>query len=128
MPEQAHTLIRAMDGYVDELDLLTDSVLALSKLKHRSTSLNFKYININQLVDERIQSIAPLNPDKKILRNAAKPFSAEVDQFFMQTIIDKILKNALYYCKNAVNINVINNDRHNLKIVVSDDGPGIIRR
>lgn len=121
---KSEALVLDLDRYVDELELLVNEILTLAKLNHvKNLGFNTQ-IDINKLVLERIKELRQLQPDKFISCNGQMDIEIWADGFYLQMMIDNVIKNALKYADKEVLVTV-RSENSGVCLIFEDDGPGV---
>ncbi|NRB43013.1 MAG: hypothetical protein HRU20_31860 [Pseudomonadales bacterium] len=121
---RSEPLLSDLDRYVDELELLVNEILTLAKLNHvKKLGMNCR-LELYPLVHERINELQQLHPDKKITTKGDKAIELWADEFYLQMLIDNVLKNALKYADKDVLV-TLTAEKTAVCMIFEDDGPGV---
>ena len=124
--EKVKPFIHDIEHYIDELDVLTQQILMLSKLDHqREKALSMSHIDIVRLVKDRMQHFELATDDKKIYISHVDGLVVHGDVFFLHIVVDNIIKNALNYCSQLVEISLSQQHENCIVMLFEDDGEGI---
>jgi len=112
--------------YIDELEHLVNQILTFAKLNHLKEQQPQDRVNISKLVEERVNELKVLNTEKQISISCQKDVQIEGDLFNIQLALDNILKNAIKYANQIVQVSVmLESSQNQVCITIEDDGPGI---
>ncbi len=120
-----------MEDITEEIERenkIINDLLSLVKMDKKSTDLNIKPENINELVErilKRLQPIAALR-NVEVVFESFRPVTAEVDEVKLTLAITNLVENAIKYNKEEGWVQVsLNADHKYFYIKVSDSGMGI---
>ncbi len=110
-----------------ENEIITD-LLTLVRLDKKTSSLNLKSLNINELVELILKRLRPIAAEKnvEIILESFRPIVADVDEVKMTSAITNLVENAIKYNVMDGWVRVtLNADHKYFFIRVSDSGIGI---
>ncbi|MBV1921806.1 MAG: ATP-binding protein [Pseudomonadales bacterium] len=122
--------------YIDELETLVNQMLTFAKLNYQKASNqkesgqseieSTEMFDASKLISERINELKVLTPDKNINLSCESGVCIKGNLFNLQIAIDNIIKNALKYADQRVQVSIVlESNQHQVCITVEDDGPGI---
>jgi len=112
--------------YIDELENLVNQMLTFAKINYQKELSSIDRIYASKLVSERVNELKVLNTDKIISVSCQKDVEIKGDLFNLQIAIDNILKNALKYANQNVQVSTrLEPEKNHVRITIEDDGPGI---
>lgn len=135
-----HPGLQSNSGKIDELtgmiskqnrylSQMIDHVIETSQLERNHLILNKNEIKIKSFVHEVIQDFQDENHDKKIIINEEYTIDDELryslDPLQFSRVIHNLLSNSAKYSGSEPVIDIVVSAKENLKIVVSDNGPGV---
>jgi signal transduction histidine kinase len=107
---------------------LISDLLDISQL-NRKVEMDFKPVNIRELVDHSVTAVRSKAKDKGIeiaLGFAKKLPEVYADSRWMVQVIDNLLINAIKFSQNGCKIKITGHDKGEAVVIsVEDDGPGI---
>ena len=127
-PEKINQYAQIIKQESDRLHQHSDRILQAG-LMGEHDNLNLAPLQVNNTIRLLVQNISPLLIQKGAILNldlcAAEPMLV-TDEFHFTNIIYNLVDNALKYSGNkpVIDISTVST-RHNLKVIVSDNGPGI---
>ena len=120
-----------MQDIADEIDrentIITD-LLELVKMDRKSTIINIKETNINDLIDLILKRLIPIAAVAKVelVGELGKPVEAEVDATKLTLAVTNLVENAIKYNHEGGWVHVsLNSDSNFFFIKVEDNGMGI---
>lgn len=123
---QVEELFQSMDVYIDELDGLSDMVLTLAKLNHKSNQVISKEsFSLTQLIQERVREMSELKGAMTLKSHIPDQVQVYADPFFIQLAIDNLLTNAIRHCTAHVRVSLVEGGENILHLIIEDDGQGI---
>ena len=126
----AEPLAGDLQRYIDELENLVNQMLTFAKINYQKELSSIDTVYASKLISERVNELKVLNPDKIISVSCQKDVQIKGDLFNLQIALDNILKNALKYASQSVQISTRlestrHSSQHHVRITIEDDGPGI---
>lgn len=116
----------------DELNHYIQSVLKLLRVESRDFRIHPESSDINELISEALQQVAPLAREKEIsITHDLEPmFLAEFDPILIKEVIVNLLDNAIKYTPREGNVRVISRELNDqdlsfIEVSVEDSGEGI---
>jgi two-component system sensor histidine kinase RstB len=118
-----------MDGDIQDLDRLVDEMLTYARLEQGSPALNFQLLDIDALLDQVIDELAPLRPEVHLQRgDTTSPYEAtglvEGEARYLHRALQNLVSNALRHAESQVRVSVRSGPQR-CRIDVEDDGPGV---
>lgn len=117
-----------INSEVDRMAAIITDLLALVKLDQKEIPLNFKEIDLNEMLEGIIKRLLPLAQTKSILINYEKvrDVTATVDGMKLTLAIANIVDNAIKYTPEGGNVDIkLDADHQNVFISIADTGIGI---
>lgn len=120
------TLIEEMVGDVRELDDMATELLAYARLEHRGTALTVAPVELRAWLESLIEQVALEASARGVecVIMACPDGQAEFDARVMSRATINLLRNAIRYAKQRVELRVAASD-DGYVLHVDDDGPGI---
>jgi signal transduction histidine kinase len=119
--------VKAIDGDIQELDELVDEILTYARLEEGGPVLEFKLVNIEDLLDQIVRETLRRNPKVAVWKDRVEGMGdpvAEIEQRYLHRAIQNLVGNACRYAKAQVCINFYCAEDL-CRIEVEDDGAGI---
>jgi len=122
-PQAKQKYLDRINGDLDEMEKLVNSLLNFSRLDHSLTQIDKSSVNITHLIDEIVHQFHDeniqinFNSDEP---DAAIPGSTE----YLAMLINNLIQNASRHAESEVNIAVKSKNK-SISLEVSDNGPGI---
>ncbi len=113
---------------IDRETEIVNDLLTLSRLEKSSSSLEIKSVNINGLLQSLKRKLTPIAQKSGILLlfDNIRPVTAEVDESKLDMVFTNLIENAIKYNHVGGWVRVVlDTDRKNFIITVSDNGIGI---
>ena len=113
---------------IDRENTIINDLLELVKMDRKSTIINIKETNINDLIELILKRLRPIAAKQKIelVLEDYKPIIAEVDQTKLTLAISNLVENAIKYNKPEGWVHIsLNTDNVFFFIKVEDSGIGI---
>ncbi|MBU44026.1 MAG: hypothetical protein CMN76_12460 [Spirochaetaceae bacterium] len=128
-PTQAHRIAEILKAG-DYIQGLLADVLDLSRVESRELDLNISTIDGKSLIEQCIRLTGPLAQKKGIRVNFEPPgkdHAIDADPLRSQQCVINILSNAIKYNRTdgSVEVRIENTGTGNVRISISDTGPGI---
>ncbi len=120
-------LIR-LRSYSDELNRYIQSILSLLRVESKNFHLNKEICDINELIDEAIETLKPLanNKSQSLLTKKEPLFTIEADPTLIKEVIINVIENAIKYTPVGGLIWIESYENNNeVHVKVKDNGPGI---
>lgn len=118
-----------MDGDIQELDKLVDEMLVYARLEQGSPELNYRRVDLHELLDQVIGELAPLRPAIRVERGQCRDAPEggaliEAEPRYLHRALQNLLSNALRHAESRVRLSYqIGHKR--CRIDIEDDGPGV---
>jgi signal transduction histidine kinase len=112
---------------VDKLSSLVSDLLDVSRIQEKKLQLSFTAFNIDELIDEGIESIHLSSPDYRFIRQGPRTnLTITADRQRIEQVIINLISNAVKYSpgKNEVIIKTIA-EQDEVMVSVQDFGVGI---
>jgi len=113
---------------------LTNDILDVSRIEGGRMKYNLEKVGVNDIISEIVLSHQSVNADKNsnvqinLLLNTDKSVTIHADRMRMSQVLNNVIGNAIKFTsKGAVNVEAsyLNDQRKDVRITVSDTGPGI---
>lgn len=108
---------------------LVDKLLLLSSLESRKTRIDAEPIDLNDIISEVLQSMAPIIENRRIRLDQALCDAAIVhgEPFLVRHAVENILQNAAEFTPRdgTVSIRTTQSGNGQIEFVIEDSGPGI---
>jgi signal transduction histidine kinase len=110
--EDLHTIRKTSD----ELRQYITSILHLTRVEARDVKLNKEVCDINIIVNEALQRLAPLAKEKniQILFTEEPLFSMELDKALITEVLINLVENAIKYSDRGKTIAFVNENRRSV--------------
>ena len=125
--EQARSkYLKSMDQDIEDMDALLNEMLTYAGLEAGMPSINFKPVELNALITQVIDELAPLRPETTIAngQSGSGTFWADAEQRYMRQALQNVISNAQRHAKQRVLV-TSGIERGFCYITVEDDGAGI---
>ncbi|WP_286262332.1 ATP-binding protein [Thalassotalea atypica] len=124
-----HQYLDTMEENIEELDSLVDELLVYAKFDRENPELIFKQSNFIDVVNEVVAKFAQTEPHLSFAINQQSlPANGQIicmfDKESMIRIVDNLVRNAVRYTNNTIEIDV-HHDKNDVVLCVNDDGEGI---
>lgn len=122
--------LEGMDHDIQELDRLVDEMLVYARLEQGSPKLDFQVVELEALLDQVIDELAPLRADVRVERGLWQPARdgegsrVEVEPRYLHRAVQNLVGNALRYAESRVRISYTIGAQR-CRIDIEDDGPGV---
>lgn len=118
-----------MDGDIQDLDRLVDEMLTYARLEQGSPALNFQLLDIDALLDQVIDELAPLRPEVHLQRGDIAATGeagslVEGEARYLHRALQNLVSNALRHAESRVRVSFRSGPQR-CRIDVEDDGPGV---
>lgn len=122
----AKKYIEMANNEMDRLNNLVSKVLDHSVIENKSNLLNLENANLFELVDHLKKSFILQNDSLVIQNNVHTEIELIIDPLYIEGVVMNIIDNSIKYCNKSpvIQINSIE-ESNNIKLLVSDNGPGI---
>jgi len=118
--------LQGMDQDIEDMDELLNEMLTYAGLEAGMPTISFKRLELNALLEQVTQELAPLRPEIsiKLVYQEAEECWADVESRYMRQALQNLVSNAQRYARSQVLVscNVKNGFCY---IEVEDDGDGI---
>ena len=120
-----------MEDITEEIERenkIINDLLSLVKMDKKSSDLNIKAENINELVERILKRLSPIASQQnvEVLFESFRPIVAEVDEVKLTLAITNLVENAIKYNREQGSVQVsLNADHKYFYVKVSDTGIGI---
>lgn len=113
---------------IERENKIINDLLSLVKMDKKSSDLNVKSENINELVERILKRLRPIAAQQnvEVLFESFRPITAEVDEVKITLAISNLVENAIKYNKEEGSVQVsLNADHKYFYVKVADTGIGI---
>ena len=113
---------------IERENKIINDLLSLVKMDKKSSDLNIKSENINELVERILKRLQPIaaKQNVEVLFESFRPIMAEVDEVKLSLAITNLVENAIKYNKEEGSVQVsLNADHKYFYVKVADTGIGI---
>lgn len=108
------------------LELLIDNILNASRLESNALKPSKERVNCSEFLRQLIERTRKRNQSAKIEEVLPEDITCEVDLFFLETIFNNLIENAIKYAgKDSIITVRTEKTNEQMKLIVSDSGPGI---
>lgn len=117
-----------INSEVDRMTAIINDLLTLVKLDQKEIPLNFKEIDLNQMMTDIVKRLQPLADAKGVALQweAVKEVHADADEMKLSLAISNLVDNAIKYTPAEGTVKVLlDADHQNVFISVADTGIGI---
>lgn len=130
LTESQKRLLGETDEGIKRLSKIVSNLLDISRVEQGRLVIEKKKVDINQLVDEVTTSYKELLKKKKLKLLFSKTRIKEVltDRDKIIEILDNLISNGIKYTKRGHIKIAISSTRKEIKLSVSDTGPGIAKK
>lgn len=112
----------------ERLEGMIENILNASRLENNALKAHKEEINVSALFEQLAERFQKRNQQELLILNLEKDLVAKIDIFFIETIINNLLENALKYGGASGNIELyLFRKADRLIFGVKDQGPGIPR-
>jgi two-component system phosphate regulon sensor histidine kinase PhoR len=122
------TDLEALEISATELNRYIQSILKVMRVESRDFQLNLQSTDLNELVEDALDSLVPLARDKqlKIDKNLEPLFLVDLDATLIREVVQNLIENAIKYSPLGGQINVQSFETETeVGFLVSDSGEGI---
>jgi len=113
---------------IERENKIINDLLSLVKMDKKSSDLNIKAENINELVERILKRLRPIatKQNVEVVFESFRPITAEVDEVKFTLAITNLVENAIKYNREEGSVQVsLNADHKYFYVKVSDTGIGI---
>lgn len=123
--EEYQDLMQTLLSEAQRMGRLVEELLALARNEIGKLELSKERISVNELIHQTLDAVRPLaRPETTILTNLPQMCYANVDCDRMKQVFTNLLRNALTYCRNKVDISAAQlGDK--IEITIKNDGDAI---
>lgn len=120
-----------MEDITEEIERenkIINDLLSLVKMDKKSSDLNIKAENINELVERILKRLRPIAAQQnvEVVFESFRPITAEVDEVKLTLAISNLVENAIKYNREEGSVQVsLNADHKYFYVKVADTGIGI---
>ena len=120
-----------MEDITEEIERenkIINDLLSLAKMDKKSSDVNIKAENINELVERILKRLRPIAAQQnvEVLFESFRPITAEVDEVKFTLAISNLVENAIKYNREEGSVQVsLNADHKYFYVKVADTGIGI---
>ncbi len=112
----------------ERLEGMIENILNASRLENNALKAHKEELNVSALFEQLAERFQKRNQQELLILNLEKDIVAKIDIFFIETIINNLLENALKYGGASGNIELyLFKKADRLIFGVKDQGPGIPR-
>lgn len=126
--EKYESYVHMMAQNAEQLVRLAHDLLDLTKMSAGRFSIKKQRVDIRQIIASACQSLETIVEKRNIQivfpGDTLPPLVADVDPQRMKQVVSNIVRNALRFSKNRLNIH-LERDGSECRMVIEDDGPGI---
>jgi two-component system, chemotaxis family, CheB/CheR fusion protein len=120
------TLMQKLNGQVDRLTFLIRDLLDTTKITEGKLVLHFEKVNVNELIEQRIEELQRLSEKHEIVFNRARIKSVMADRERIGQVITNLISNAIKYSPAGGKITVTTEVAEaGVQVTVVDKGIGI---
>ncbi|WP_196896087.1 sensor histidine kinase [Aureivirga marina] len=107
-----------------KLNLMVEKLLETATLKSESIDLDFKKINLSELIKSRVEKYQERFPTREFILHKTENIELQIDAFHFENAVNNIFDNAVKYGGNAIECSIYEKSNQ-IFIEISDDGKGI---
>jgi two-component system, OmpR family, phosphate regulon sensor histidine kinase PhoR len=124
--EKRNDLLKKAEFENQRLELLIDNILNASRLENNALKPAKEKTNLSAFIHQLIERTRKRNPTVQIVEKVPTEISVNTDLFFIETIFNNLIENAIKYAGNQYPIEVeLEKTERKVKLSVKDNGPGI---
>lgn len=129
-PQALEKYREGMDHDIEDLDKLVDEMLTYARLEQGSPALTFQRIDLDALVNQVIEELAPLRAEVTVQRglclSAADCDDAwvEAEPRYLHRALQNLVSNAMRHARSKVTVSY-QVGQMRCRVDVEDDGPGV---
>ncbi|TQF67956.1 ATP-binding protein [Pseudoalteromonas luteoviolacea] len=116
--------VQAMSNDVLEMELLIDEMLSYARLEFSEREMQKSIFDFSQLVIESIDKVQSAT-HKKLQLEIQNDLYVFGSSHYLSRVLQNLLQNADKYGAELIDVHLASDNRGNLHLTVSDDGPGI---
>ena len=126
-PEKRQNDLNIIIDEVDRLNILVNDILVLSKLESNIDKMNREELDLVELISKIISrfKIFSVTQDYKFVFLAPKKLVIKADKQKIEQVIYNLISNAVNYSMDTKKIYITILPRKNIRVNISDTGPGI---
>lgn len=130
-PEKQEEYTARLESELTRMDLLVGELLTLSRLETANVAMEkelFSLVPFLEQIVEDSQAVAEQNGQTVLLtvKNLTEDAKFKGNESYLYRAFDNVIRNAMNYSPSGSTIKVaVHEDRKNLHINISDNGPGI---
>jgi len=117
-----------INSEVDRMTAIINDLLTLVKLDQKEIPLNFKEVDLNQMMAGIVKRLQPLAEDKGVILETdyLKEITADADEMKLSLAISNLADNAIKYTPEGGRVKItLDADHQHAFITVADTGIGI---
>jgi two-component system OmpR family sensor kinase len=124
--ESTRDLLGRIEGESKRMGSLVEDLLLLARLD-QAREMEFKPVNLNELVESAVISARAAGPDHSVTFNApSDEFFALGDETRIHQVVANLLANARAHTPAGTKVDVsLSRDADGIRISVADNGPGL---
>ena len=126
-PSKRNNDLNVIIDEVDRLNGLVNDILNLSKLENNIDSLNPEEFDLVRMINTIIQrfKIFSITQDYEFILYIPKKLIIKADKQKMEQVLYNLISNAINYAFDSKKIYIVILPRKNIRVLISDTGPGI---
>jgi two-component system, OmpR family, phosphate regulon sensor histidine kinase PhoR len=130
-PPAREKFLGVMGAQAQRMKRLVDDLMSLSRIEMRTHLMPRGEVDLNGILDDLRQSMAPLAAQDKVsltITGRAQPALVQGDRDELMQVFQNLIHNAIRYGRTGGNVTVQIDragETRQLRVHVSDDGPGI---
>lgn len=109
----------------ERLERMIDNILNATRLESRKLILHKESVDLSAFVRSIAERYGRHTPTARFETNIEEAITADIDPFIIETILNNLIENAIKYAGNEGPIAISLVRDANIRISVSDQGPGI---
>ena len=121
--EEQYIYIDGMTRDINELEALVTEMLNFAKMDRETPTLCLSEVNLTELVAQTMEKLK-LNHELSLQLKQTDALYYRCDGHFLARVLQNLIGNAIKYADTCVQVEIIQHIDH-VKLIVSDDGPGI---
>lgn len=121
--EEQYTYIDGMTRDISELEALVTEMLNFAKMDRETPALSLSEVNLTELAAQTMDKLQ-LNHGLSLQLKQTEPLYYCCDGHFLARVLQNLIGNAIKYADTCVQVEISMQVDH-VKLIVSDDGPGI---
>jgi two-component system, OmpR family, phosphate regulon sensor histidine kinase PhoR len=128
-PERLLSYATIINKEAQRLRKNVDNVLQTSKISQNLDALHFETVNLNELVEDFVQNMAPVVKEKGgtlIAKVPSQTIQLQADRLHLSNVLHNLVDNSLKYCNTNPEIQLSLLEQNNTaQLQVADNGIGI---